>query len=257
MIFSSTLFQHTHIKVNYKTLSFLSTSTLALIEILFLSFIYFHTWPVIFYLVLITITFFIGTHQYLKIIYFWFEKHLMVNLRKNSEIPPKYEELGPWNSYLAEVNVGSQVPFLGKTIAENKIRQQFGINIVLIQHRQNIIFAPTGNDVISPHDKLVILGEEEQIEDFRKALEKIDAPQDSLKLLENVVLKKFLIEKNMQYSGKTIRESKIREKIRGMVVGFERKGMRILNPDPDIKLKVGDVLYLTGEIKYLQTTNDK
>lgn len=91
---------------------------------------------------------------------------------------------------------------------------------------------------------------------FRKEIEEKSIKQKSIDLLENVSLKTLLIKKKSKMVGKTIRESEIRERIRGMVVGLERKGNRILNPDPDIQLQAGDLLFIVGEAKYLKSLHD-
>lgn len=233
-------------------LYFFAAWILALLEIILLSFIYFQAWQVVVVLVLIMIVFLIVSYNRLRRTYHWFENHLIGNIRNKIDIAEKYEELAPWHTYLVEVKMGSKIPFYGKTIGDYRIRENLGINIVAIQHKKNIIFAPTGKDVICPRDKLIILGNRENIEKFRKAIEEKTITQKSIDLLENVSLQTLLIDENSIFFGKTIRESKIRERIRGLVVGLERKGNRILNPDPSIQLQTGDLLFVAGETKYLK-----
>ena len=57
--------------------------------------------------------------------------------------------------------------------------------------------------------------------------------------------------KNESYIGKTIRESKLREKTHGLVVGIEKRGNRILNPESDIVLEKDDILWIVGDKKLL------
>lgn len=54
---------------------------------------------------------------------------------------------------------------------------------------------------------------------------------------------------------RTIRELGIRERFHAMVVGLERGGQRILNPEYDMSLQVGDLLWLVGQRADLNRLN--
>jgi CPA2 family monovalent cation:H+ antiporter-2 len=47
--------------------------------------------------------------------------------------------------------------------------------------------------------------------------------------------------------GKSIRGSAIRENTKGLVVGIERNGERILNPSSDTIFEWGDIVWLVGD----------
>ena len=49
--------------------------------------------------------------------------------------------------------------------------------------------------------------------------------------------------------GKSIRESQIREKTHGIIVGIERNGKRILNPESHWILESDDILWIAGDRK--------
>ena len=54
------------------------------------------------------------------------------------------------------------------------------------------------------------------------------------------------------FVGKNIRESQIRELTNGLVVGLEREGQRILNPESSEVIQAGDVLWIAGHKKYIR-----
>ena len=56
---------------------------------------------------------------------------------------------------------------------------------------------------------------------------------------------------NEGFIGKSIRQSQLREKTNGLVVGIERKGKRILNPDSQMVLEKDDILWIVGDKKLL------
>jgi CPA2 family monovalent cation:H+ antiporter-2 len=47
--------------------------------------------------------------------------------------------------------------------------------------------------------------------------------------------------------GHSIKDSGIREKTSGLVIGIERNNERILNPPSDTRFQKGDVVWLVGE----------
>lgn len=58
--------------------------------------------------------------------------------------------------------------------------------------------------------------------------------------------------KNHEFIGKSIRQSQLREKTNGLVVGIERKGSRTLNPDTNLVLNEDDILWIVGDRKKLE-----
>jgi monovalent cation:H+ antiporter-2, CPA2 family len=164
----------------------------------------------------------------------------------------KYEELAPWDTHLVEIDVGCSSPFVNKTLSESNIRLDYGINIVAIYHSAKSVLTPRGNEKIYLHDKLIVLGEDNQIDAFKKQIESKADTQILPPTLQNFILKAFLIEKGHRLIGKTIRDSKIREFVNGIVVGLERENIRTLNPDLDTILQENDLLLVVGEVAQLK-----
>ena len=64
-----------------------------------------------------------------------------------------------------------------------------------------------------------------------------------------VSLQHFTLGANSTLINRTIRESKIRERTKGLVVGIERNGEHILNPESDILLAQNDQVWVVGNEK--------
>lgn len=241
------------IPVSNKNLNLYSIGTffLATSEIILLSFVYFQTWQVLLALFLIMVIFFAISYKILEKTYLSFENYLIKSVKNRNKKSQDYQKLAPWDSYLVEVIVGNKNKFINKELKESQIRQVFGINIIAIQRSQEVIFSPNGKEVLLPYDRLIVLGEEVEIEEFRKNIEDPPITQESIELLENVVLRAILLSKNSVFVGQTIRESKIRK--HGAVVGLERNGDRILNPDPSTALLENDILFVAGQTEYLDS----
>ena len=64
----------------------------------------------------------------------------------------------------------------------------------------------------------------------------------------DIVLQQFELEKQ-DFIGRTIRESELREKTKGLVVGVEHNGRRILNPESNFILSKNDIVWVVGDRK--------
>lgn len=223
-----------------------------LTEVAGLSIVHFRTWATVFLFFVIAILFFILSYRHLERSYRWFENQLVSNIQTGGAVNgSRYEQLAPWDTHLVEIEVGEQSVLNGKTLRHCEIRQQFGVNIVAIKQRHKIIPAPRGDDKIYAGDKLVVLGNDNQIDAFEKQLGKRAGHSDSPDFLDNFTLRAYLLEKHHLIVGKTIRHSQIREQVNGLVVGLERGNRRILNPDPDTVLQEDDLILIVGEVKKL------
>ena len=67
----------------------------------------------------------------------------------------------------------------------------------------------------------------------------------------HINLKNFTIGENSPLRGKTIRESGIRENIKALIVGIERNGERILNPESTFKFEDGDIAWVVGDTEQI------
>ena len=54
-----------------------------------------------------------------------------------------------------------------------------------------------------------------------------------------------------EFIGKNIKNSQLREKTNGLIVGVERNGKRILNPESNMILEKNDILWVVGSKKLL------
>lgn len=228
---------------------------LTLSEISTLSIVYFKSWVTILILLTIAISFFILSYRHLEKSYHWFEQQLIRNIgAKTSNAQSRYEQLAPWDTHLVEIEVGEQSAFNDKTLSECQIRQNYGVNVVAICHGSRVIPAPRGDEKIISHDKLIVLGNDQQIDAFRKQVEaKASEIEESGSFLNDFTLRAILLEGAHPLIGKTIRDSKIREYVNGIVVGLERDNSRILNPTSDTVLKTDDLLLIVGEIDKINT----
>jgi CPA2 family monovalent cation:H+ antiporter-2 len=161
--------------------------------------------------------------------------------------------LAPWDAHMTTFEVDPESAVIGKTLSELRWREQVGVNVAMIRRGQLTIVTPGKIDRIFPGDKLYIICTDAQ----EKKMNAILRPDRKLveKQAEEVQvqLDKFTIEHDSPFLGKTIRESGLRKATNGLVVGIEREGQRLLNPESDTVFKEGDVVWIVGEKKLINT----
>lgn len=222
-------------------------------EILFLTIAYFYSWIIVTIFFAIAAIFFALFYSKLGKFYYWFEENFLANINLSQKGGINhFEQLAPWDNSLVLLTVSDDSPLIHKTLQDGEVRQKYGINIVAIQRKHNLLVAPRGEELLLPNDKLVVLGSDEQLDAFRKVIETPDFQPQSADMLTNFMLKPILLSNDNPLIGKTIRSSNIREYASGLVVGLERRGQQILNPDPATKLEEGDLLLLVGEVGRLK-----
>jgi CPA2 family monovalent cation:H+ antiporter-2 len=223
----------------------------AVLAVLYIGFLFYHLFSPVIALWGILITCVILTLFLKKIQAFYgeIETRFMANFNERES---GTMNLTPWDTHIAKFELNAQSPFIGKTLMESKIREEFGINIVVIERGDFVITIPNRDNHLYPYDKISVIGTDEQLDKFKTYLESSVVEYYTESARQNVSLHHFTLHNNSTLVGKSIRESKIRERSEGLVVGIERNGERILNPESDFIFETGDIVWLVGNKKYIQ-----
>ncbi len=158
--------------------------------------------------------------------------------------------LSPWDAHLTHYKISPHAGFIGKTLEELQWRESYGINVAFIERGNKVMFAPARTEKIFPFDNIGVIGTDQQMLEFGKIMVPYVEEVDSEK--ELVELEKIVVDEHTRLKGLTIRESGIREKTNGLVVGIERKGERILNPSSFTQLEWDDIVWIVGNRKKIQ-----
>ena len=128
-----------------------------------------------------------------------------------------------------------------------KLRENYGINIAVIKRGDNFINVPGREEVIYPYDILYVIGTDEQIQKFKNEIIPVDVQEEKEENLHQVSLHSLLLSAENNFVNKSIRDSGIRERTKGLVVGVERNGEKILNPESDFILMENDIVWIAGD----------
>ncbi|MBP4138241.1 cation:proton antiporter domain-containing protein [Flavobacterium geliluteum] len=181
--------------------------------------------------------------QYHKI-----ENHFLKNLndRENKKIDRRYANLMPWDGHMSIFDIGKESNLAGKTLEEMRIRELMGINIAYIKRGEVMIPIPTKNERLFPGDEISVIGTDAQITEFTQYLNQneIEAPKT---IDESQVVLRQLEVSDENFAQKSI--GKFRNETNAMVVGIERNGNRILNPESNLILQKNDIIWVVGDKK--------
>lgn len=191
----------------------------------------------------------IAEHLY-KII----EKNFVDNLNsKEHEFKkpkPSAPKLAPWDATLAEFVVSPHSELVAKTLQDSGLKDRFSVTIALIERGNQRIQVPKKDDIILPFDHLFVIGTDDQLEAFRLAVE--TKPSETLSENREIGLQSFVLSPTSSFVGHTIRNCGLRESINGLIVGIERSGNRILNPESTMVLQPEDLIWSVGDLRLIR-----
>jgi monovalent cation:H+ antiporter-2, CPA2 family len=165
-----------------------------------------------------------------------------LELAKRSRAP----ELAPWNAALADFVLSSESTLVAKSLQECRLKEQFGVTVAMIERGNRKILAPVRSDLLLPHDRIYLIGTDEQLADAKAVIEVQSTPVGE-PTPETFGLTSFTILPTDSFVDKTIRECGLREAVSGLIVGIERNGVRMLSPDSSMMLKENDLVWIVGD----------
>lgn len=187
----------------------------------------------------------------LQDIYHWFEVRFLTNLQDDPEKrqAKKSERLlAPWDAHITDFKIPAEAPYVGMLLSELSIRERYGVTVAMIERGKIHITAPGRNERLMPYDVLSVIGTDEQLSQFKSFL--MSEHEEALDFNDahlDYSLEAYELTDKSACVNHTIRDSGLREQTQGLVVGIERQGARILNPDSSVILQIGDLLWIVGD----------
>jgi len=179
------------------------------------------------------------------------EKRFLSNLNER-EFSRRPKIQTPWDSHLTDYLITASSPFIGQTLNEIQLREKFGVNVAAIRRDDLIINVPGRHVRVYPNDILSLIGTDDQLHAFTDFMNASVKDLTPVVPESDVALHQFAVSSNCVLVGKTIRNSSIRELTNGLVVGVERNGKRLLNPESNLEFQPGDTVWMVAEEEKLQ-----
>ena len=149
--------------------------------------------------------------------------------------------------HIADYEVPADSQWSGKTLMQLALGQKYGIlvsSILRAGHRLNI---PEGDSVIFPGDRLQVIGNDDQLAAFGKALASELYAEDYELEKREMKLRRMIINGGSEFLGKTMGESGIRHIYNCMVVGLEEGKENLSQVKPSYRFEKGDIIWVVGE----------
>jgi len=186
--------------------------------------------------------------KYSSPIYKKIEEKFISNINGYPELKlnPDVQELAPWDANLVDFVLTPFSPFVGKTLLQSELRERFGVTLAVIERGSKRILAPTRHDQLFAGDKLFLIGTDVALSKVKSFIE-AEQPEAITPISESFGLASLTVLKTDSFVGKSIRECGIRDTVNGLIVGVERDGKRILNPDSSMVLHAKDRIWIVGD----------
>lgn len=149
--------------------------------------------------------------------------------------------------HISEFDVPEDSTWIGRSLKDLKFRNRFGVHVSSILRGSLRINIPSGSDIIFPGDRIFVIGDDEQLNDFRIAINHELIPEDPDIEKREMKLRKIIISAKSPFIGKTLKESGIRDIYNCMVVGVDEGEKNLSLIDPVRKFEKGDVIWIVGE----------
>ncbi|SMD07430.1 cation:proton antiporter domain-containing protein [Pedobacter africanus] len=216
----------------------------------FLIFQFYNTWLAIAIAIILIVSGMFIFSRKLQGFYNRLESRFLLNLNER-EAQNKQPEILPWDTHLAELVIAPESKLVGQTLVELSIREKYGVNIALIERGKIMIPTPGRDERLFPNDKVLVIGTDNQLALVKELFEgSVDENTEEVSFpKKDMTLQKVVINANSPVYGQSIRSSGIRETTQGLVVGIERKGERILNPDSNMVFENEDVVWIVGNTR--------
>jgi CPA2 family monovalent cation:H+ antiporter-2 len=170
-------------------------------------------------------------------------------MRKSADIQSK---LLPWDAHIIPMEVSSNAEYIGRKLLELQWREKFGINIVYIKRGERLIQPPDRYDILLPFDQVGVIATDEQFQSFKPIFEAQAIQNAPIEDVDDIVVQKIVVNEYTRLKNLSIRDSGLRERTSGLVIGIERDNQRILNPESSTVFEWGDNIWIVGRKKKIQ-----
>ncbi len=157
---------------------------------------------------------------------------------------------GAWPTALREVRLESGSVWAGHSLGEIPLRRETGASVLAVSRAGATFFDPEASLVLYPGDRLVLLGEPENLDAAVELMTRrhIGAPDPGDRFMITTVD----IPEGCGLVGKTLAESRFRQDFGVSVIGVERGETRVRSPNAHTRLLAGDRLVVAGRAHALE-----
>ena len=155
-----------------------------------------------------------------------------------------------WEIQAQDLLLPERAACSGKSIADLRVRSQFGCSIVEISRGGHTILSPDPTQMLYSGDRLLLLGTPTQIAAARQGLEQVQG-DDDVADFEDAGLETVIVPPGPRV-GLSLAELQVLRQTGVLVAGIRREGEKIINPVGTDRLAEGDELLLLGSPRQIR-----
>ncbi len=149
--------------------------------------------------------------------------------------------------HIGDFEVSRDSAWAGKTLRNLKFRNRFGVHVSSVLRGMQRINIPGGSTIIFPGDRLQVIGSDDQLQQFGKAMRAELVEADYNIESREMKLQKVKVSRGSTLIGKNLSASGIRDKYGCMVVGLEEGQDNLTMVNPEHVFEEGDIIWVVGE----------
>ena len=149
--------------------------------------------------------------------------------------------------HIGEFAVPEDSLWAGRSLAQLRIAQRFGVHVSSVLRGMQRLNIPTGDTVLFPGDRIQAIGNDDQLQQFATALRDELVPEDAEIEKREMHLRKIILSATSPFIGRTLKESGLREQYGCMVVGVEEGQEQLTLISPNRPFEQGDIVWVVGE----------
>ena len=147
-----------------------------------------------------------------------------------------------WNLHMIDCSLPDLADAQGKTIADLDLRARFGCSVVGIERQGFMIPLPAADSILYPRDKVLLLGNADQVRSARLFLSTVSSAPPADSLFEEVRMEALAVPLWSRAVGRSLGELAPSRAHGVQIAGIHRGGVRILNPGALEAVRSGDEL---------------
>jgi len=159
---------------------------------------------------------------------------------------PWLQPHGDWKLNVVDCVLPDLADCQGKSIRSLQLRSRFGCTVVGVERHGYMIPLPGPDAVLYPRDKVLLMGNAEQIRNGKRFLGSVSGTPEAHSVFEEVSMEALAIPAGSPAAGRTLADLAPSQTHGVLIAGIRRGETRTLNPDAGERIDVGDDVLALG-----------
>jgi monovalent cation:H+ antiporter-2, CPA2 family len=176
------------------------------------------------------------------------EERFLHNLNGHSSIPElKIPEDLTNDIHIELFEISNYSECIGKSLVDINLRHLYGVNVISIMRGHCRIDLPKRDEVLYPHDKILVVGNDKQMQKVKKLFEKDETEMEYCPVRETMDIYQISLHQDSPFVHKALTECKFTELYHCLVIGYKRSDQFVENPPSQTIFQPNDILWIVGE----------